>query len=145
MLTLRVGLGLWFLWVGADKAFRVGPVAFSAQVEDFRIFVDPWNLALAYLVPWVEIVGGIGLLTGWGLRGAVRLLGALTITFVFVNGQAWARGLAADCGCFGKLITLGHPAKMALVLVQLALLGVVMATEKRGRRVFQAEKMKLPG
>jgi hypothetical protein len=28
--------------------------------------------------------------------------GALMIAFVFAIGQAWARGISLDCGCFGK-------------------------------------------
>lgn len=147
ILFLRIATGLWFLVLGLEKVLRVGAPAFARQVAELGILQDPWNLAVAYLVPWWEIVAGLGLIGGWGLRGAVRLLLLLNLAFLFVTLQAWARGLEADCGCFGSLFTLGHGGKLTVVLVQMALLGVVLLTERGdGRRVFRVggAKMRLP-
>lgn len=147
ILALRVGLGLWFLVLGAEKVLKVGIPAFSRQVADLGLFQDPWNLAVAYLVPWLEISAGVCLIGSWWLRGAVRVLILLNLMFLFVTVQAWVRGLDADCGCFGSLFTLGHGGKLTLVLVHLVLLGLVVMTERHdGRRIFRVggAKMRLP-
>ncbi|MEM1084793.1 MAG: DoxX family protein [Verrucomicrobiota bacterium] len=145
VLTIRVGLGLWFLVFGLDKVIRVGIPAFSRQVASFEILKDPWNLPVAYIVPWFEIVIGFCLITGWLARGASRGGLGLTLVFIFVSGQAWVLGLDADCGCFGKWFKLDHGPKMVLLLVQLAALVLVVATESRiNRRIFGGSPMRLP-
>lgn len=146
ILTVRVGLGFWFLVFGALKVFQGGGIpAFSRQVAGFEILKDPWNLPVAYLVPWFEIVVGFCLITGWLARGASRGAAVLTFMFIFVSGQAWIRGLDADCGCFGKLFTLDHASKMALLVVQLLAVVLLVATESRvNRKIFRGSQMRLP-
>ena len=145
ILTVRVGLGLWFFVFGLDKVFRVGIGKFSRQVASFEILKDPWNLPVAYVVPWFEIVVGLCLVTGWLARGASRGALGLTLVFIFVSGQAWILGLEADCGCFGKWFTLDHGPKMVLLVVQLVLLVVVVATESQmNRKIFGGSQMRLP-
>lgn len=146
ILTVRVGLGFWFLVFGALKVVQGGGIpAFSRQVAKFEILMDPWNLPVAYFVPWFEVFVGLCLITGWLARGASRGAAALTFLFIFVSGQAWFRGLEADCGCFGKLFTLDHGAKMALLMVQLAAVVFVVATESRANRnIFRGSQMRLP-
>lgn len=144
ILTVRVGLGLWFLVFGLSKVVE-GIPAFSRQVASFRILMDPWNLPVAYIVPWFEIIVGVSLITGWLARGASRGALGLTLLFIFVSGQAWVLGLDADCGCFGSWFTLGHGPKMALLLVQLAAVVMVIATESHmKRRIFGGSQMRLP-
>lgn len=146
ILTVRVGLGFWFLVFGGMKVFQGGGIpAFSRQVAKFEILKDPWNLPVAYLVPWFEIVVGLCLITGWLARGASRGAAALTFLFIFVSGQAWYRGLDADCGCFGKLFTLDHESKMALLVGQLVLVAFLLAMESRvTRSIFRGSQMRLP-
>lgn len=144
ILTVRVGLGLWFLMLGGMKVV-VGAAKFSRQVASFQILRDPWNLPVAYFVPWLEIVVGICLIAGWLARGASRAALGLTLLFVFVSGQAWVLGLEADCGCFGGLFSLGHAQKMLLLVFQLAAVVAVIATESRVRKsIFGGSQMRLP-
>lgn len=145
VLTLRVVVGLWFLVLGAEKILHVGIPTFARQVADFAILQDPWNLGVAYLVAWLEVVGGICLLSGWLLRGAARALVGLNLVFFLVNVQALYRGLEVDCGCFGSLFELGYAPKLVLIAVQIVLLGLVIATERAGgRRIFAGARMRLP-
>ena len=143
---LRVSTGLWFAWLGAMKLFLHGPPAFSRQVAEFRILMDPWNLPVAYLVPWVELVAGLMLLAQWWPRGAVRVLGVLTLVFLFANAQALWLGFEPDCGCFGDAFKLGVVPKLWLIGAQLGVLVVLVAGESRARRgVFGGRRMRLPG
>lgn len=144
VLSTRVCLGVWFGLIGLDKMIRVGIEAFSRQVADFRLLLDPWNLPVAYVVVWLEVIVGLCLVTGWLQRGAVRAAIGLTLMFIFVNGQAMALGFDPDCGCFGEFFKLGQPAKMALLAVQLGLLVFVMVSEGfRKKRLFGGSPMRL--
>lgn len=144
ILTVRVGLGLWFFIFGLSKVIE-GIPKFSRQVASFEILKDPWNLPVAYVVPWFEILVGLGLITGWLSRGASRGALGLTLLFIFVSGQAWVLGLSADCGCFGKWLTLDHGPKMVLLIAQLVAVALVIATESRvNRKIFGGSQMRLP-
>jgi uncharacterized membrane protein YphA (DoxX/SURF4 family) len=146
VLSVRVTLGVWFAGLGGMKAFVIGAPVFARQVAEFGILQDPWNLMVAYVVPWLEIVGGLCLAAGFLHRGAVRLMLALTLLFLFVNGQALVRGLDPDCGCFGTLFKPGLVGKLVLLGVQFLLLAFVMDSERRiGRKVFHGTRMRLPG
>jgi uncharacterized membrane protein YphA (DoxX/SURF4 family) len=144
VLSLRVSLGVWFLLIGMDKMVRVGIEAFSRQVAEFLILQDPWNLPVAYVVVWIEVLSGLCLVTGWLRRGAVRAAVGLTLLFIFVNGQAMVLGFEPDCGCFGKFFELGQPAKMVLLAVQLSALVFVMISDGyRKKRLFGGSRMRL--
>ena len=45
---------------------------------------------------------GIFLIVGIWVRLNAIAGGALMIMFIIAIGQAWARGISLDCGCFGK-------------------------------------------
>lgn len=144
VLSFRVTLGAWFLLIGLEKILRVGIVPFSRQVAEFRILMDPWNLPVAYLVVWMEVIAGLCLVTGWLHRGAVRAMIGLTLVFVFVNGQAMHLGFEPDCGCFGKLFELGQPAKIGVLGVQLGALVFLMLSDSfRKKRLFTGSRMRL--
>ena len=67
ILTIRVGLGLYFFVFGLTKVVE-GIPKFSRQVASFEILKDPWNMPVAYVVPWFEIAVGLCLITGWLAR-----------------------------------------------------------------------------
>lgn len=146
ILGLRVTLGVWFAAIGGDKLFRVGAPAFSRQVAEFGILQDPWNLMVAYMVPWLELLAGLCLIASFLHRGAVRVLLALTVLFLFVNAQAMARGMDPDCGCFGEWMELSLLSKIYLLVLQFVVLVYLMLVERKvGRKVFRGTRMRLPG
>lgn len=65
--------------------------------------VLPFELAVVvgYLLPIVELILGLLLLVGLFTRPAAVLSAVIMIGFVIGIAQAWARGMAIDCGCFG--------------------------------------------
>ena len=145
VISLRLVLGLWFLFLGGAKVFHLGIIEFSRGVATYRVFMDPWNLVVAYGIAWVELVAGLCLLTGFLRRGASRALAGVTIIFIFGNAQAMMLGFEPDCGCFGKWFELAATPKMVLLWVQLLLLIGVIVTEKIGyRKVFVGSQLKLP-
>ena len=86
----------------AAGALKIGNLQKSAMaVRAYELL--PVSLAnfLGYTLPWSEIGVGLLLITGALVRIS-GLIGAVTmLAFIIAIGQAWARGLSIDCGCFG--------------------------------------------
>jgi len=56
---------------------------------------------LGLALPPIEIVIGALLIVGALTRAMAALAGFTMCIFIIAIGQAWARGLNIDCGCFG--------------------------------------------
>ena len=96
----RLILGAVFLSAGYLKAKN--PTEATASVRVYKLL--PVGLAniFGYALPWLEIGLALLLIAGIWVKQASILSGALMVLFIFAVGQAWARKLAINCGCFGN-------------------------------------------
>jgi len=96
----RLILGGVLLVAGALKVSD--PYSSATSVRAYQIL--PIDLAnfLGFVLPFAEVVIGIFLIVGIWVRLNAIAGGALMIMFIVAIGQAWARGISLDCGCFGK-------------------------------------------
>lgn len=101
-------------WIGFISRLILGGVLFAAgylkvgspdksQMAVRAYELLPISLAnfLGLVLPFFEIAIGLLLLLGAGTRIAAALGGFTMFIFIIAIGQAWARGLNIDCGCFG--------------------------------------------
>jgi uncharacterized membrane protein YphA (DoxX/SURF4 family) len=100
-----IGLGAVFVYASLDKiahpqdfariVYRyglAGPTAFLGVV--------PAN-ALAVVLPWVELVTGVLLITGLWRREAAALAGGMLVMFLVALSYVLWQGIdVAHCGCF---------------------------------------------
>jgi len=77
------------------------PVAFAGSVSAFRVVGPALSAWVALVLPWLELVTAIGLLTPWLRRSSGLCINLLLLAFIALQASAWARGLDIDCGCFG--------------------------------------------
>jgi putative oxidoreductase len=77
------------------------PAEFAHDINNYRIL--PWilSVALAFYLPWLEILCGLGLMFRVLYRGALSILTALIVVFTLGTIAAKVRGLDITCGCFG--------------------------------------------
>lgn len=96
---LRWMLGSLLVWAAVSKL--ANPTAFlgSLYAYDMRLPQDFLKL-VAIVLPWVELICGILLITETWVESALILLGVLMCVFVCATGVAWMRGLEISCGCF---------------------------------------------
>ncbi len=96
--VLRVALGLVFLFASWDKI--VDPMAFAKIIRNYQILPDAVVAGVALLLPWLEVVVGMCLITGLFNRGAG--LAASVMMLAFLSAMAWAqhKGISTQCGCF---------------------------------------------
>ena len=96
----RLILGGVLLVAGALKV--TDPYSSATSVRAYQILpVDLANF-LGFVLPFAEVVIGIFLIVGIWVRLNAIAGGALMVMFSIAIGQAWARGISLDCGCFGK-------------------------------------------
>lgn len=73
--------------VRAVRAYRILP-EFAAQLAGAGL-------------PAVELLLGVLLLVGAGVRACAVVSAALMVVYMIAIASVWARGLSIDCGCFG--------------------------------------------
>lgn len=99
-LVLTGVIGAVFIYAGASKAWD--PIAFTRDIQNFHILPWPLGVRLAFYLPWLEILCGLALLTGYLRKGAVAILTSLTVVFIAATMAAKVRGIDLACGCFGS-------------------------------------------
>jgi uncharacterized membrane protein YphA (DoxX/SURF4 family) len=84
--------GFMFLFAGANKVFRIGPLQYADRVGDHSHMTHffPWTIVthVAAATGFVELVLGAMLLLGVGTRWAARLLGAMMVMVAAGYGLA---------------------------------------------------------
>jgi len=88
-----------YLYAGGTKIFNL--VLFKATILAY--FSLPGTLAflIALVFPWVEILAGLSLLTGWKSRYAGTFLFLLSLFFFGQMILNYSNILPYGCGCFG--------------------------------------------
>ena len=96
----RLILGGTLLAAGVLKIQHPSEAASSVRV--YKLL--PISLAniLGYSLPPIEIGLAIFLLVGIWVKRVGAISGILMMIFIVAVGQAWARKLAINCGCFGN-------------------------------------------
>ena len=96
----RIVLAAVFVYAGTVKA--LDPAAFADAIDGYRLLPYPAGAALALILPWIEMAGGLGVLWTRTRLGALSLLFSLCLIFGAAVASAWIRGLDITCGCFGE-------------------------------------------
>lgn len=98
----RIALGALFLYAGFTKLYpREHQFLFELAVSAYQILPVWGVIVVARALPWMEVALGVLLVSGWKLR-YTSIFGALLLGgFMVAMTITYARGIEADCGCFG--------------------------------------------
>jgi uncharacterized membrane protein YphA (DoxX/SURF4 family) len=94
-------LGLAAVWLVSGTLKAVDPDQTVVAVRAYDVLSRGAVDVVAALLPFLEIALGLLLLLGIGTRLVAIVSALLLLVFLAGVGQAWARGLSIDCGCFG--------------------------------------------
>jgi len=97
-LAARLVLGGVFIYASLDKILH--PAAFAQAVFNYQILPAQLVNLMALVLPWVELIIGLLLLSGIWLPGAVLGVNLLMVIFLSALVFNTARGLNISCGCF---------------------------------------------
>jgi uncharacterized membrane protein YphA (DoxX/SURF4 family) len=106
ILAIRVVLGGMFIIASLDKI--VDPAAFAASILNYKLIGPTPALIAATVLPWLELLAGLGLLLGILPRGSSLVIAVLLVVFTALIGTAMARGLDIACGCFSQDPSVGR-------------------------------------
>ena len=145
--ALDVGRFLWrildfvvaciFIYAGALKA--IDPVQFASDIDNYKLLPWPVSVALAFYLPWLEILCAVGLVFRFLYRGALAILSASIVVFTLATIAAKVRGLDITCGCFGHASQhWSFPAHLVTNLAILAALLLLSFKATSGNRLQSA-------
>lgn len=98
--TLRTIVGLVLVVAAIDKA--ADPSAFAVSIANYKIISTGLALAVATILPWIELVTGLCVLFGVLRTGGAVVASGLFALFTVLMISALARGLDISCGCFSQ-------------------------------------------
>lgn len=102
---LRLMLGAVFLYASFDKIMH--PEAFAQAVYNYQILPDSTVNLVALALPWLELLLGLCLVSGFWLPGATVISTGLLTMFIGAMVYNEIRGLDIHCGCFSTETTEG--------------------------------------
>src|SRR5512137_2284554 len=104
---VRVFLGMVFLHAAWPKL--IDPPGFAHAVWNYRILPSEAINVAALLLPWLEFVAGLALISGAFRRGAALLVAVMLAVFITATALNVYRDMPVDCACFSLNPTgMGH-------------------------------------
>jgi len=100
LLACRLVLGTVFVVAAIPKI--ADAEGFATAIEAYEMLPLAAVNLFAILIPWVELVCGLFLISGVHIRPGAAILGFLLAVFIVAIGTAVLRGLNINCGCFGE-------------------------------------------
>ncbi len=97
ILVIRIILGAIFLIASYDKI--LDPGQFARSIDNYHIIPFGLENSIAIILPWLELLIGLGLIIGVMVDGASGITGSLLILFIVLILQAILRGFNIECGC----------------------------------------------
>jgi len=97
----RLVIAALFLLAAAGKI--ASPQAFAETIAAFELLPTALIHPTAILLPWLEAVAAIALVSPTSFRAAGGII-LMTLLTAFTLAMIWviARGIDTECGCFGK-------------------------------------------
>jgi uncharacterized membrane protein YphA (DoxX/SURF4 family) len=149
LLIARVVLGAIFIYAAYTKMAPMqgmpwtirsvnSSLSWFANGVDSYQMLPPWAIGpFAHLLPPFELLLGVWLLSGYGLRLSGLVSSLLVCAFVIAMYSAYRRGLTISCGCFGPGKQIGPQdlARDGLLFLPLALavtIGAFLIRRKNG-------------
>ncbi len=125
-IVLRLALAAVFLYAAYTK-LRQPWLLFAMSIDAYQLLPEWAVLTLGRTIPWLELLLGLLLLTGYAVRYAAVAATLLLGVFFAAMVQAYVKGMAIDCACFGlgekiSLLTLARDGALLAVCLTLAIL-----------------------
>lgn len=95
---LMLLLAAIFIYAGVSKIFN--PAGFAEDIDNYRILPYLLVTVLAIILPWMEIISSLFLISGKCKDGALFILLGLSFIFLIAISSALIRSLDISCGCF---------------------------------------------
>lgn len=115
ILLARLILGGVFILASLDKISNPGD--FAAAIGNYHVLPFGIENLLALILPWLELLTGIFIITGIMVDGAAIMIILMNMMFIIAISQALARGISIECGCYSVSEVAGEGDKIGIVTV----------------------------
>src|ERR1017187_841230 len=102
----RLVVGAIFIYAAYIK-LTMPWLTFAMSVDAYQILPDWGVFLVARLLPGFELLIGLLLVSGFGLRWSSPVVNLLLGVFLAAMFRAYLQGKSIDCGCFGPGDRLG--------------------------------------
>jgi uncharacterized membrane protein YphA (DoxX/SURF4 family) len=103
ILFSRILLGAIFVYASIDKIIH--PLAFAQVLHHYRLAPPGWINYISVVMPWLEFICGVMLITGCRVKGANLIIALMLLFFIVILSITAARGINVACGCFSTSST----------------------------------------
>ena len=134
ILAFRIVLGIVFLYASFEKIRDPG--SFSGNIQNYQMLPYGITNLFSIFLPWVELYVGACLILGVFVDGAAFLSTGMMVMFIIALGQALARGLDIECGCFSQEGSLVGLNILLRDLIWLAMAILVWRREEKTLELF---------
>ena len=97
ILIMRFLLGFIFIYASYEKI--LDPAKFARDISNYHVVPFGLENAIAIILPWLELIIGLGIILGVCIDANAFISGGLLILFIVLITQAIFRGFNIDCGC----------------------------------------------
>ena len=134
ILAFRIVLGIVFLYASFEKIRDPG--SFSGNIQNYQMLPYGITNLFSIFLPWVELYVGACLILGVFVDGSALLSVGMLVMFIIALGQALARGLDIECGCFSQEGSLVGLDILARDIVWLVIAVLVWRREEKMLELF---------
>ena len=97
-LVARLLLGGLFIYASLHKV--MDPPDFAKIVYNYKLLPGQFLHVVAMILPWIELLAGVAIITGYGLRAGAWLIGLMVFSFILALSFNLYRCHPTICGCF---------------------------------------------
>ncbi len=97
VLIARLILGAILIYSSIDKI--ADPANFARDIRNYSVPILGLDNLMAMVLPWLELIAGLALLSGIMLDGAAMVTMLMMSIFIVAISQAMLRGIDIECGC----------------------------------------------
>jgi uncharacterized membrane protein YphA (DoxX/SURF4 family) len=139
ILPFRLYIGSLFIYASLHKI--EDPSSFAQTIANFEV-LPHWSInAIAIVLPWIELLGGIFLVLGVFVRSNALVLSILLIAFAGATLINVLRGSNINCGCF--LDDVESPITAWTVIRDIIWFAMTVTLVALERRMFSWRKLQI--
>jgi len=136
-LFCRIVLGGIFICASWDKILN--PEQFAGTVENYLILPTESVNLIAIILPWLELICGIFLISGLFTGGTTLVIIFMMTVFVGALSSVLIRGIDTNCGCFSSNGT--HSINMLFLVRDMILFVFALQVLFYDRQIISLDKL----
>ena len=130
----RLVIGGMFIYASYYKI--VEPGEFAKSIWFYHLVPGKLINLMALVLPWLELLAGIALISGILYRGSVVWINLMMVVFIVALSSTIFRGISIDCGCFKAAQAATHSAWQSLGFDVASMILTIQLLISRSRRWF---------